>query len=66
MEDFYTVKPGDCVWNIARELLKRNGKETPSDKEIMAETNRLVSLNKLDEGGRNRDLIYPGEKLALV
>lgn len=67
-ETSYTVKTGDCLWNIARahlQNLQKDGAEKPSDREIAVETERLAVLNKLDENGRNRDLIYPGEKIAL-
>ncbi|MBS1993091.1 MAG: LysM peptidoglycan-binding domain-containing protein [Cyanobacteria bacterium SZAS LIN-2] len=59
----HTVKPGDCLWNIAKQHLIESGIDKPSDKQIADETNRLAVLNKLDENGRNRDLIYPGEKI---
>jgi nucleoid-associated protein YgaU len=64
-EATYTVKTGDCLWQIARAYLEKTGTEKPSDREIAKETERLACLNQLDENGRNRDLIYPGEKIAL-
>ena len=61
----YIVKSGDCLWNIARENLKSEGQIEPSDREVAIETDRLALLNHLDENGRKRDLIYPGERLLL-
>lgn len=64
-DDTITVKSGDCLWQIARTNLIAAGTSAPSDADIASETNRLAKLNKLDEGGRNRDLIYPGEIIKL-
>jgi len=61
-----TVKSGDCLWQIARTNLIAIGTGGPTDADIARETERLAKLNKLDEGGRNRDLIYPGEIIKLT
>lgn len=61
-----TVKSGDCLWHIARTHLTATGTEAPNDADTARETDRLAKLNKLDEGGRNRDLIYPGEIIKLT
>ncbi|MBK9620493.1 MAG: hypothetical protein IPO31_15080 [Candidatus Obscuribacter sp.] len=42
------------------------GTGAPTDADIARETDRLAKLNKLDEGSRNRDLIYPGEIIKLT
>lgn len=62
---FHIVKPGDCVWNIAKKRLQDLAGQEPNNAEIAQETNRIALLNKLDEPPRHRDLIYPGEKLLL-
>lgn len=61
-----TVKSGDCLWHIARTNLLALGIASPNDADIARETDRLAKLNNLDQGGRNRDLIYPGEIIKLT
>ena len=60
------VKSGDCLWHIARTNLLSTATGSPTDADIARETDRLAKLNKLDEGSRNRDLIYPGEIIKLT
>lgn len=60
-----TVKSGDCLWHIARTNLLSTATGSLTDADIARETDRLAKLNKLDEDGRNRDLIYPGEIIKL-
>ena len=66
----YTVKDGDCLWNIAKDNLANKNKEVqgyePSAAEISAETNRLMQLNNLNwESDNYHVLINPGDTLRL-
>ncbi len=66
----YTVKKGDCVWNIAKQHLKELKNDPnykPTDAEILKHTKELMELNKLqfEEDGYHV-LIKPNDKLKLV
>jgi len=59
----YTIKKGDNMWNIARDILKQNGNEKPSNKEIMELTMKIAGSNQ--NKVKNPNLIYPGGKLIV-
>ncbi len=66
-KDLYTVKPGDCLWNIAKERLQSGtgdeASKTASDASIRDYVDKIVALNK--EQIKNEDLIYPGQKFRM-
>lgn len=41
----YTVKKGDNVWNIAKAYLESKLSETPTDRQVYAEVERIMSIN---------------------
>ena len=69
--DEYIVKKGDNIWNIAkRNLIEKNKDDKnyiPSDKEILAETKRIVDKNNLKFEDDNYHLVIkPGDRLQLA
>lgn len=65
----YEVKPGDCVWNIAKQHLKDLSNDPnykPTNAEILKHTNELIQLNQLYyEPDGKVVLIYPKQHLKL-
>lgn len=65
----YEVKPGDCVWNIAKQHLKDLSNDPnykPTNAEILKHTNELIQLNQLHyEPDGKVVLIYPKQQLKL-
>jgi LysM domain len=60
-KDFYTVRPGDCLWHIAADML--SGKA--GTQEIEREVERLWRLNEDRIGTGDPSLIYAGTVLRL-
>lgn len=60
----YTVKKGDCVWNIAKDKLNDHH-EHVKNREIKRYVRDITDMNGLDKHGRTPDLIYPGESLFI-
>lgn len=52
-EEYYTVIPGDCLWNIAKSLLK----DPWAWKEIWENNANIIE---------NPDLIFPGQKIQIA
>ena len=67
----YTVKNGDCFWNIAKENLiqKHGGNYTPSNQEILKETLKITETNNytLDQDGwYSNPMLYPDAQLQIA
>lgn len=66
----YTVKEGDCVWNIAKQHLKDMNPDPnykPSNAEILKHTKELMELNQLEfEPDGYHVMIRPKDKLKLT
>lgn len=58
----WTVKPGDCFWSIADDVLTARWGRSPTDAEIVPFWRRLVDANRhqLAHGG-HPDLVFPGQ-----
>ena len=61
VEEVYTVRPGDTIWDIAETYLQKN---TGTRRYILEYKSGMEELNPwlLDRGG----MIYPGDKLTLT
>ena len=75
--DKYTVKKGDCLWNIAKQYLidehKNDPDYKPTNQEILDKTEELMKLNNkeyekpLPQDSRKRKVvIVPNEELKLT
>ncbi len=70
----YTVKKGDCFWNIAKNFLidevhKNEQDYKPSDKEILELAKKFMKDNNYHLGADSYDSeppLYPGDKLNLA
>ncbi len=60
-KDTYVVRPGDCLWHIAADLLPANA----GTEAIEAEVERLWRLNEDRIGTGDPSLIYAGTELRL-
>ena len=61
-DDRWTVKPGDCFWTIADEVLQNAWGRTPTDAEIVPYWQVLIETNRAELGDPgNADLIFPGQ-----
>ena len=61
VEEVYTVRPGDTIWNIAEEYVAKN---TATRRYILEYKSGIEELNPwlLERHG----MIYPGDKLTLT
>ena len=61
VEEVYVVRPGDTIWGIAEEYVKKN---TGTRRYILEYKSGMEELNPwlLDRNG----MIYPGDKLTLT
>ena len=58
----YTVKDGDTLWAIARDVLKeRNSSSEPTGPEISDEIKRIAKDSRI----KDPDRIFPGQKLSI-
>ncbi len=72
-ENLYTVKEGDCFWNIAKAQLIEENKDKkdykPTNAEIKELAEEIMALNnyKYDKNNFNSEpTLYPGDKLKLT
>lgn len=72
-ENLYTVKEGDCFWNIAKAQLIEENKDKkdykPTNAEIKELAEEIMALNnyKYDKNNFNSEPpLYPGDKLKLT
>jgi hypothetical protein len=61
----YTVRSGDCVWNVAAEVMKHRLGRDVTKAEVLNMTHKISKASGLTSNGRNPDLIFPGEKLII-
>jgi hypothetical protein len=60
--DRWTVRPGECFWSIAEEILTQRDGRAPTDAEIVPYWRRLIDANRLELAQRDDpDLIFPGQ-----
>ncbi|HVF14699.1 MAG TPA: hypothetical protein VM942_08875 [Acidimicrobiales bacterium] len=58
----WTVRPGDCFWTIAEDLLRRAWGRSPSDAEIVPYWQRLIEANRSELAHpADPDLIFPDQ-----
>lgn len=58
----WTVRPGECFWSIADDVLARAWGRVPSDAEIVPYWRTLIEANRHALADRsNADLIFPGQ-----
>ena len=58
----WTVKPGECFWSIAEDVLTARWGRPPTDAEIVPYWQRLIEANRLELAQRdNADLIFPAQ-----
>ena len=61
-DDSWTVRPGECFWSIAADVLERAWNRPPTDAEIVPYWRVLIEENRSRLGDRdNADLIFPGQ-----
>ena len=60
----YIVKPGDCLWRIAREILSARGGTEPSSAEIARFWLAIYEANR-SLIGDDPNLIHPGQPLQI-
>lgn len=60
--DRWTVKPGECFWTIADDVLAQHLGRAPTDAEIVPYWRRLIEANRSELAHRdNPDLIFPAQ-----
>jgi nucleoid-associated protein YgaU len=60
--DRWTVKPGECFWSIADDVLARHIGRLPTAAEIVPYWLRLIEANRSELAHRdNRGLIFPAQ-----
>jgi hypothetical protein len=60
--DRWTVKPGECFWTIAEDVLATHLGHSPTDAEIIPYWRRLIDANRAELAHRdNPDLIFPAQ-----
>ncbi len=64
--DRWTVRPGDCFWTIADEVLQRAWGRSPTDAEIVPYWQRLIEANRSELADpSNADLIFPAQVFTI-
>lgn len=64
--DRWTVRPGECFWSVAEQVLTEHWGRAPSDSEIVPYWRRLIEANRsLLVHRDNPDLILPGQVFAV-
>lgn len=64
--DRWTVKPGECFWSIADDVLARHLGRSPTDAEIVPYWRRLIEANRSELAHRdNPDLIFPAQVFVI-
>lgn len=64
--DRWTVKPGECFWTIAEDVLAEHLGRTPTDAEIVPYWRRLIEANRSELAHHdNPDLIFPAQVFVL-
>lgn len=60
--DRWTVKPGECFWTIAEDVLAKHLGRSATDAEIVPYWRRLIEANRSELAHRdNPDLIFPAQ-----
>ena len=64
--DRWAVKPGECFWTIADDVLAKHLGRAPTDAEIVPYWRRLIEANRSELAHRdNPDLILPGQAFVV-
>jgi len=64
--DRWTVRPGECFWSIAEDVLTRHLGRVPADAEIVPYWRRLIDANRTELAHRdNPDLIFPAQVFVI-
>ena len=64
--DRWTVKPGECFWTIAEDVLAKHLGHSPTDGEIVPYWRRLIEANRSELAHHdNPDLIFPAQTFVI-
>jgi hypothetical protein len=64
--DRWKVKPGECFWSIAEEVLTARWGRPPTDAEVVTYWQRLIEANRHELAHRdNADLIFPAQVFVI-
>lgn len=59
--NYYTVKNGDNLWDIAKQILIKTIAREPNNKKIAQLVSKITKINNL----KDPDLIFAGQKLSM-